>query len=145
MGIHITLYSSIIDIDDAEIGRMVEEDYRFIIKGLPEEKHQQFWATIAASPHLSERNEQGKDGRLRVDWNHHERDERAARVRLSAIIKELYPNAKICYSRLGNSLIEDFSDYDDGDELSLIGGFTDEERTCLPEEERAAILGIHKR
>ena len=148
MKISVTYRISVIDLgydeedeedeEDEKFCCMTYEDNYFVITGLPTEHASAFWEKIAEIHGCSQRLAK-KDHRLRVDWDN--RDHELTKGAIVEAIKSLVPDAEVRYRQLGSGLYEP-GDYTDNDRMLLGGAFTDEERTYLPVDERAAILGI---
>ena len=146
--ISVTYFVNVIDEGyDEECGWMASEDGRFVISGLPLEHVPVFLEKVAEIRGCSQRpaSKACQDGRLRVDWNEFCDYEEfcQAKEKILKVIKNLVPDAKVRYRRLGSGILSETGDYDDDDDLlTLEGAFTDEERECLSLDERADMLGM---
>lgn len=146
--IDITYITNIEIFDDEEFGAVDSQDNYFVIHGLPTKRVSIFLEKVASVPGCSRRPTKGgtdKDGRLRINWNEfYDYDEfLEAKEKIIKTIKHLVPDAKVRYRQLGRDLIPT-GDYDQDDTMTLEGAFTDEERDCIPIDQRAGILGIRR-
>lgn len=151
MKIDVTYVINVVDLgEDEEFGNMASEDNYFVVTGLvPTKRASAFWKKVLSVRGCFRRpTKKGarEDGRLRVDWNEFcdYEDFLRAKEKILEIIKRLAPKANVHYRQLGLGFCA-VGDYDPDDETLLEGAFTDEERDCLPVDQRAGILGISRR
>lgn len=151
--INVTYVINLVDLGkDEEFGNMADEDNYFVITGLPTEHVSAFWKEVTNLRGCSRRPvKKGvrEDGRLRINWNEFCDYENflRAKEKILETIKRLVPDVKVYYRQLDRQLGSGFSvagDYDPDDEMLLEGAFTEEERECLPLDQRADILGISR-
>lgn len=114
--IDVTLMLNTVDLgdedEDEELGGMVDADYYFVIKGIPQEHHATFFEKIGEVKGLSEREPKKNDGKLRINWSRWIEKDR--RDEITEVIQSICPNANVRHRTLGSvtSSDEDSNWYD---------------------------------